>query len=193
MSKSLSNNVVSIKYLGNNSFRISLTVPKDCLNIAYLCMGLAVLKNILECKDGYLSLKCPNEVLCRKSQAFKYVLNYVKFSYDDIKMVLTLTVNKDVLKIEDSKVFQEFITRPRLLLSDIINDLRTSLRFKYVWEFLNNLALLGEEVLITLRDGSRISGEVLGLKLDGSLVLLANNEVRYIDPLKVESVKRLWP
>jgi len=121
------------------------------------------------------------------------VLNYVKFSDDDIKMVLTLTVNKDVLKIEDSKVFQEFITRPRLLLSDIINDLRTSLRFKYVWEYLNNLALLGEEVLITLRDGSRISGEVLGLKLDGSLVLLANNEVRYIDPLKVVSVKRLRP
>jgi len=58
---------------------------------------------------------------------------------------------------------------------------------------MGNLALLGEEVLMTLRDGSSISGEVLGLKLDGSLVLLANNEVKNINPLKVASVKRLWP
>jgi len=125
---------------------------------------------------------------------FKYTLDDVRFSNDYGEITLTLIIYEDTLaSIPNLRDVQEFIARFELILSNILNDLREGLRFKYIQEYMRNLTLLGEEVLITLRDGSKISGEVLGLKLDGSLVLLRNNKVEYVDPLKVKSIETIWP
>jgi len=125
---------------------------------------------------------------------FKYTLDDVRFSNDYGEITLTLIIYEDTLaSIPNLRDVQEFIARFELILSNILNDLREGLRFKYIQEYMRNLTLLGEEVLIILRDGSKISGEVLGLKLDGSLVLLRNNKVEYVDPLKVKSIETIWP
>ncbi|RLF17000.1 MAG: hypothetical protein DRZ82_10240 [Thermoprotei archaeon] len=194
MSKPLGSYVVSINRLSKNLLKILMVIPKSCLSIAYLCIGLALIRSVNECRDGYLSLRWPNEVLCGESLMFKYTLDDVRFSNDYGEITLTLIIYEDTLaSIPNLRDVQEFIARFELILSNILNDLREGLRFKYIQEYMRNLTLLGEEVLIILRDGSKISGEVLGLKLDGSLVLLRNNKVEYVDPLKVKSIETIWP
>jgi len=57
LSKQLRGYVVSINRLSKNLLRISMVIPKNYLSIAYLCIGLALIRSVNRCRDGYLSLR----------------------------------------------------------------------------------------------------------------------------------------
>ncbi|OYT47774.1 MAG: hypothetical protein B6U85_04425 [Desulfurococcales archaeon ex4484_42] len=75
---------------------------------------------------------------------FKYTLDNVKFSNDYGEITLTLIIYENTsASTSNLRDVQELITRFESILSNILSDLREGLRFKYIQEYMGNLALRG--------------------------------------------------
>ncbi|HDN76087.1 MAG TPA: hypothetical protein ENG05_03050 [Acidilobales archaeon] len=177
-------------------FVLMTSIPRDAVDILTLILSLGIAHSVEDFVDEFIGLRWPSKVIVGRDVIaltnFKTLGRDVE---DRVKVLINTSITLSKLRrLRDyGELIASIVSRFTNYVSEALRDVMEGVRSKYVIEYMSKFSMLGEEIRVELTNGSSVEGEVLGLRRDGSLIVLSKEGMKYISPSMVKNIEVLWP
>ena len=176
-----------------------IDIPKDAINILNLALGISIAKSLCKLYDVDVGLRWPNRIQLGRYIIGVYNVNMGRESNNRVTVLIRLELrtnyeDKSIRNELGRTVSNEAIAKNLVSeLNSVLQDIEGGIRWRYVYEYMNKMANLGEEVRVKLKSGEEMVGEVIGLRKDGALAIYSPTGLKYINTYEVKEIVTLWP